>query len=148
MPAEKRPNDETQIRQLLDDYAEAIRNKDEEVALSFYADDVVCFELAPPLMFQSPQDVDGGFQAWFDTWQSPIESESHDLRIAVDGDVAFAHALRRMAGIKKDGERVDLWYRATCGLRREKGEWKIVHVHNSVPFYMDGSLRAAVDLKP
>jgi ketosteroid isomerase-like protein len=28
------------------------------------------------------------------------------------------------------------------------GEWRIVHDHSSVPFYMDGSYRAAVDLKP
>jgi PhnB protein len=26
--------------------------------------------------------------------------------------------------------------------------WKIAHLHQSVPMYMDGSLRAAVDLKP
>jgi PhnB protein len=29
-----------------------------------------------------------------------------------------------------------------------RGAWKIVHEHSSTPFYMDGSYRAAVDLKP
>jgi len=33
-------------------------------------------------------------------------------------------------------------------LRREEGDWRIVHEHTSVPFYMDGSLRPAFDLKP
>ena len=28
------------------------------------------------------------------------------------------------------------------------GTWKIAHEHTSVPFYMDGSFRAAVDLEP
>jgi PhnB protein len=147
MPAHERPNDETLIRQLLDDYAEAIRHKDAEAALSYLADDAVCFDLAPPLRFGGPESA-GSLQEWFETWRSPIDFESRDLRVAVGGDVAFAHALRRMVGVKTDGQRVDLWYRATCGLRKEKGEWKIVHVHDSVPFYMDGSLRAAVDLKP
>jgi PhnB protein len=33
-------------------------------------------------------------------------------------------------------------------LRRENGEWSIVHEHESVPFLMDGSDKAALDLKP
>jgi ketosteroid isomerase-like protein len=32
--------------------------------------------------------------------------------------------------------------------RDEHGAWKIAHEHTSVPFYMDGSFRAAIDLKP
>jgi len=53
-----------------------------------------------------------------------------------------------MTGTKKDGEQVSLWFRATACLRREDGGWKITHVHNSVPFAMDGSDRALLDLKP
>lgn len=30
----------------------------------------------------------------------------------------------------------------------EVGGWKIAHTHSSVPFYMEGSYRAAVDLHP
>lgn len=39
-----------------------------------------------------------------------------------------------------------LWVRVTAGLRKIKGRWIVVHEHVSTPFYMDGSLRAAVDL--
>jgi ketosteroid isomerase-like protein len=38
--------------------------------------------------------------------------------------------------------------RATVGLRRIGGRWQVTHEHSSVPFYMDGSYRAAVDLQP
>lgn len=41
-----------------------------------------------------------------------------------------------------------LWYRVTIGLRRVDGRWLVVHEHESVPFLMDGSFAAAVDLKP
>jgi PhnB protein len=41
-----------------------------------------------------------------------------------------------------------VWFRLTLGLRKLGGEWKIAHHHESVPFYMDGSYRAAVDLVP
>jgi ketosteroid isomerase-like protein len=40
------------------------------------------------------------------------------------------------------------WVRATVCFRRVRGAWKVVHEHSSVPLYMDGSERAAVDLKP
>ena len=46
------------------------------------------------------------------------------------------------------GEDQDLWYRSTVCLRKTEGRWRIVHDHTSVPFYIDGSYRAAVDLKP
>jgi ketosteroid isomerase-like protein len=53
-----------------------------------------------------------------------------------------------MTGTKTDGQKVDLWFRATACLIRRTGRWRIEHVHNSVPFAMDGSYRALLDLKP
>jgi ketosteroid isomerase-like protein len=47
-----------------------------------------------------------------------------------------------------DGEKVDMWLRETLCFRKIDGKWKITHEHESVPFYMDGSFKAAVDLKP
>ena len=38
--------------------------------------------------------------------------------------------------------------RASVGLRKVDGRWQVTHAHASVPFYMDGSDRAAVDLRP
>ena len=56
------------------------------------------------------------------------------------------------AAVKRAGidhwEKVDLWVRCTAGLSRRGGAWKITHQHTSVPFLMDGSFKAAVDLKP
>ncbi|MDD7940478.1 nuclear transport factor 2 family protein [Actinomycetospora lutea] len=41
-----------------------------------------------------------------------------------------------------------LWFRSTYALRRRDGAWAIVHQHESVPFHMDGSFRAATELTP
>ena len=71
-----------------------------------------------------------------------------DLNVSSAEDVAFCTSLNHMTGTKTDGEPVDLWFRATYGLRKIDGRWVIVHEHESVPFYMDGSYRAAVDLRP
>ena len=89
-----------------------------------------------------------GIQSWFDTWSGGIESKSQKLTIRVGGDLAYAFSLQHMTGTKIDGERVDLWFRATACFVRQNGGWKITHVHNSVPFAMDGSDRALLDLKP
>jgi PhnB protein len=53
-----------------------------------------------------------------------------------------------MTGKKVGGETVDVWVRCTGGFRRDGDAWQIAHQHTSVPFYMDGSFKAAVDLKP
>jgi len=53
-----------------------------------------------------------------------------------------------MTGRKTDGNDVDLWYRTTACLRRTSDGWRIAHLHNSVPFAMDGSGRALLDLRP
>jgi ketosteroid isomerase-like protein len=41
-----------------------------------------------------------------------------------------------------------MWFWFTAGLRKQNGSWQIAHLHGSVPFYMDGTMKAAVDLAP
>ena len=108
--------------------------------------DAVIFDLAPPLAHKI--DVPG-LAAWLDSWEGPVSIETHDLSIDIDGNLAFCHALQKVgARTKTGGEHAEWWQRATICLRRIDDVWKIVHEHQSVPFYMDGSYRAAVDLKP
>jgi ketosteroid isomerase-like protein len=105
----------------------------------------VSFSLAPPLRNAGGK---AALAAWFETWDGPIGLELKDLKITAGEEVAFASTLMRMTGRKTDGAKTDLWHRMTFGLRRVRGAWRIVHEHASVPFYMDGSFRAAVDLTP
>ena len=141
--------DEIQISKLLDSYTAAIRAKDARATVAHYSRDVVAYDLAPPLAIEASKERDPkNIQQWFDTWSSPIESTPRDLEIVVGDGVAYAFGLRHMTGTKTNGERVDLWFRATACFRREDGAWRITHVHNSVPFAMDGSQRALLDLKP
>ena len=140
------PRAEAQIRALIDDWARAMRAKDVDGVMAHYAPDAVTFDLAPPLISTGADAR--GLQAWFSTWQSPLGYEIRDLNITAGDEVAFCHSLNRLSGTKTDGERADIWFRLTLGLRRIGGEWRIAHQHESVPFYMDGSYRAAVDLKP
>jgi ketosteroid isomerase-like protein len=137
------------IRAVLDALEGAIRKRDAAAAVAVYAEDAVAYDLAPPLRIEGRALRDpAGIQAWFDTWAGPIESKPHRLTIRVGGDIAYAFGLRHMSGTKVGGEKVDLWFRSTACLVREQGGWKIAHVHDSVPFAMDGSNRALLDLTP
>ena len=56
-----------------------------------------------------------------------------DLDVRVVGKVAYAHATWKMDFVFKDGTRRRLEGRLTEVLEKEKGKWKIVHEHASVP---------------
>jgi PhnB protein len=139
-------DDVKQIRNLIDDWAAGLRTKDATRVKRHGTKDMVHFSLAPPLI----ADESGayGLEAWFDTWQGPLGYELRDLEIVTGDGVAFSHSLNHLTGTKKSGETSDVWFRSTLGFRKVNGEWKIAHEHESVPFLMDGSDKAALDLKP
>jgi uncharacterized protein (TIGR02246 family) len=139
---------QAQIRQLIDRWAEALRAKDVSAVMSHYATDIVAFDLAPPLQYRGADVYRKNWEAWFPTFRGPIGYEIRDLNIAASDDVAFCHSFNRITGTRTDDEKTDVWVRATVCCRKIDGKWKIVHEHQSVPFYMDGSFRAAVDLMP
>lgn len=140
-------SDEARIRDLVEDWANALRAKDVDALMAHYAPDLLAFDLAPPL--QHARDaMRKGLEAWFPTFKGRIGYEISGLRITAGEDIAFGHSLNRISGARTDGTQTDVWVRATICFRRIDGAWKVVHEHTSVPFYMDGSFRAAVDLKP
>jgi PhnB protein len=144
--------DDAEIRAVIEQWAEALRHKDAQGVLSYYAPKVIHFSLAPPLL-STVSTKEGltnpeGLNSWFATGEGAIGYEIHDPDIMIGESVAFSHSLNRMQGTKTDGGKADIWFRQTFGFHRIDGEWKIVHEHESVPFYMDGSFKAAIDLKP
>jgi PhnB protein len=140
------PDGRAEIRLIVEAQIEALRARDAQALLAHHAADLVAFDLAPPLMTRGPDLA--GTEAWLATWSGPIELEVHELSIELADPIGYGTSLNRMRGTKTDGTRVDLWVRATVGYRRIEGRWRIVHEHVSVPFYMDGSDRAALDLAP
>jgi uncharacterized protein (TIGR02246 family) len=145
----RKATEETQIRWILDDRIDALRVRDAKRFMSHFADDFVTFELAPPLQYTEGASGNAeGLEAWFTSFKGPVDYQMQDLRISASDSVAFCHSLYHITGTKTDGHRTDMWTRQTLCLRKIDGEWKISHSHMSVPFYMDGSDKASLDLKP
>ena len=142
-------SEDAEIRKLIADRAQAIRERDAPRAVGFYADDIVNFDLAPPLAYRGREATDPAeLQDWFDSWTSPIELDFDRLVVCAADEVAFAHGLMRMRGTRTDDSRTDVWARLTLGFAKRGGAWKIVHEHQSFPTRMDGSGQSASDLQP
>ena len=140
--------DESRIRQIVEQKAAAMGTQDAAGMVAHYDPEVVQFSLAPPLRQASAEARSAeSTQKWLDGLQGKVSLEVRDLDITVGGDVAFCHSLNRM--VSEGGPQdFSLWFRSTLGLRRIDGDWVITHEHQSTPFYMDGSFRAALDLTP
>lgn len=139
--------DEAAILDLLSTLHQANHDKNSAAFAAGFTADAAIFNLAPPLIHHGI-DLEEK-QAWFDSWETPVEIESRDFKVTVSGDFAFGYGFLHMGGTKKGAERaVSFWMRETVCLERHGSGWRIVHEHTSVPFYMDGSLRPAFDLNP
>ena len=136
--------DRAEIETLFQTLAKAHADHDVEAIVEAYAQDAVIYDLAPPLGRRGINR--DSVAAWLDSWDGPIRIDASDVSLTVEGNLAFSSALTRMRG-RQGSEEQDMWYRTTLCLRKTSGQWRIVHEHTSVPFYMDGSYRAAVDLK-
>ena len=137
-------DDEAAIRRILDDRRHALRAKDAETLVGHDAPNILSYDLAPPLASRGADLA--AIRRWLDTWVGPIDLDFQELRIDVADGLAVSTGLSRMRGTKTDGVKVDLWARATMAYRKVDGRWTVIHEHVSVPFYMDGSDRAALDL--
>jgi ketosteroid isomerase-like protein len=141
----------TDVHAVLDEFAAAHAAHDADGLFALYSDDIVSYSLAPPLQ-QGRHTAYGtrdGIRAWFAGFDGPVQITHNDPVVHQDGDLAFAHTLTQMTATRAgQDESFSIWYRSTFGLRRIDGSWRITHRHDSTPFYMDGSYRAATDLEP
>lgn len=138
-----------EIRDVIEARYDRLADGDIAGVLSAYAPKVVEFSLAPPLGGWTDGQDPAPLAAWVATFEAPPRRRVTRLEITASADVAFATSIDSMTATPKGSDSsFTLWHRVTLGLRRLDGRWLIAHEHASVPFYMDGSLKAAVDLEP
>ena len=144
---ENKKNDEAEIKRVIEGGVEAIHDKNIEGVMSIYAQEVVSFDIVPPLRYVGADAYRKRWEETFSSFQGPIGYEIHDLNITVGDDVAFTHSLNRISGTMNNGQKTDLWLRWTACFRKINGKWLIVHHQNSVPVDL-ATGRAVFSLKP
>ena len=138
--------DAADIRAILEDLSAAYRTKDAQAIGRHYAPGARIADLAPPLLRHGFHPE--GIQTWLDGWHGPVDIATRDVVVDVDGALAVAHGLQHVRTRTRSGEDAAWWSRVTRTFARTPAGWRITHEHDSVPFHMDGSFRAAVDLEP
>jgi ketosteroid isomerase-like protein len=125
---------ELQIRALLEEWAKATREGRLDDVLENHAENLVIFDVLPPLMYTSA----AAYRKSWDDWQPQTQGDSRfdieDLSVAAGDQVAFAHCLIQCGGTLPDGKTFNDTVRATFCLRKISGAWKVVHQHVSKPF--------------
>ncbi|MGQ9425110.1 YybH family protein [Gilvimarinus sp. F26214L] len=138
-------SEHTEIEVLLRKLEKAHAGRSAAAITELYQPDAVIFDLAPPLGHRGIHR--DGVEEWLASWDGPIGLTVSCMEITAHRDLAVVSAFNRIEG-RQNGIEQDLWYRNTLTLRKTGDGWRIAHDHSSVPFYMDGSYRAAVDLQP
>jgi ketosteroid isomerase-like protein len=138
---------EAEIRAIMEARVGAVRAKDAAALVAQHAADVVSYDLLEPLQYRGAEAVRRRAQQWFDGYDGPMTYEIVELQVVAAFDVAFCYGLHHVTGKTRDGKHIDMFWRATQGLQRIDGTWRIVHEHSSVPFDM-ASGKVSFDLRP
>ena len=128
------PDDETEIRRLLERWATAVHTGHLDTVLADHAADIVMFDVPPP------NEGVRGMAAYRETWPPFFEwqrsggsFELTELEVTAGADVAFAWALL-ICGTADDRARDPSFrLRLTLGLRKVDGRWVVTHEHHSFP---------------
>lgn len=135
------------VQSVLQALRQGLHDRNAAAVTAQFSPDATIFDLAPPLA----HGVDtAGLEAWLKTWDGPVEEDMPSPTIMVGGDLAVVHGLARISARSRAEDAQAVWWQRTtvCLRKQADGDWKIVHEHSSVPFHMDGSFRAAIDLQP
>jgi uncharacterized protein (TIGR02246 family) len=125
--------DEAAIREVIENWAAAVRRKDLDAILRHHAGNMLMFDVPPPLVSRGIDQYRKTWDLFFSWARDPVVFNISEMDITAGDDVAFVTALMRCAGTEANGEDLDLYFRLTVGLQKVDRQWVVVHEHHSIP---------------
>ena len=122
-------NDDVRIREIIQSWAEAVRNIDIKGILANHSEDILMFDVPPPLESKGIAEYEETWVYFYQYFKKGDTWELRDIDVTAGGDAAFATFLVKCGGT--DGNGFDV--RVTMGFKKINGEWAIAHEHHSVP---------------
>jgi uncharacterized protein (TIGR02246 family) len=122
---------EGQIKALIEAWADAVRRHDLPAILAHHDDDIVMFDVPPPLQSRGMEEYRKTWDLFFKYHKPSQTFDIEELAITAGDDVAFAIAIMRC--VSSPPEEGGFLFRLTIGLRKIAGAWRITHEHHSVP---------------
>jgi ketosteroid isomerase-like protein len=120
---------ESRIRTIIEAWADAVRRHDYSGILAHHEQDIVMFDVPPPLQSRGMDAYKKTWDLFFECHRPSQAFDIEELAITAGEDVGFAVAIMRCASPEEGG----LLFRLTIGLRKVDGDWRIAHEHHSVP---------------
>ena len=125
--------DQMQIQTLIERWAKAVRDENREEIRADHDSDILMFDVPPPFLSRGIDAYMATWELFFSCSKKPVAFDFHDVNITAGQDVAFATAIGRCVNTTPNGERENLEFRLTMGLRKFDGQWRIMHEHHSLP---------------
>ncbi|QUH02808.1 nuclear transport factor 2 family protein [Saccharopolyspora erythraea] len=127
-------DDTAQVRELVESWARAVRDRDLDGILAHHSPDLVFYDVPEPGRFRG---LDAYRRSWgeeFFPWFGDSGLfELDELEVTAGPETAFCHCVVRCAGSGPDADPAEqLDVRLTMGLARRGGQWSVVHEHHSV----------------
>ncbi len=126
---------EAEIKALIEAWADAVRRHDLPAIMAHHDDDIVMFDVPPPLQSRGLAEYKQTWDLFFAYHQPWQAFDVEELRMYVGDTVAFAVAIMRCGSATVSGSPVPggFQFRLTIGLCKVDGGWRIQHEHHSVP---------------
>jgi uncharacterized protein (TIGR02246 family) len=143
-------NDDTaakEVRGWLDRWTKAFEKQDVDAIMALYADDVVAYDVVPPLQYIGKAAYRADYQQFLSQYEGDLRVEVRDLHVGGTGDLAYAAGVELISGRLKNGQKSNVWLRFTSLFRKSDGRWLDFHDHVSVPADIESG-KAMLDLKP
>ena len=131
--SDNRTRDEAAIRDLVENWARAVRTKNLNGILSNHSSDILMFDVPPPVQSKGIEAYKKTWDLFFSWSQDSRVFDISEMNICAGNDVAFVTALMRCAGTEANGNKTELEFRLTIGLRKIGGQWIVMHEHHSIP---------------
>jgi uncharacterized protein (TIGR02246 family) len=127
-------NDETEIRQLIENWAAAVHEGDMDGVLRDHADDIVMFDVPPPDQgVRGIADYEASWPVFFKWQASGALFDIESLEVTSSDEVAYAFAILRCGKPQDLNANPERRLRISFGLRKQDGRWVVSHEHHSFP---------------
>jgi uncharacterized protein (TIGR02246 family) len=136
-----------EIRGWLDHWRKAVGAKDVDRVMELYTDDVVAYDVVPPLQYIGKAAYRADYQQFFSQYDSDLHVETRDLHVGASGEFGYATGLQMISGTLKHGQKSGMWVRFTSLYRKVNSKWLDFHDHVSVPADIETG-KAMLELQP
>ncbi|MEZ0612014.1 nuclear transport factor 2 family protein [Fibrella sp. WM1] len=127
-------SNQEQIEQLIRGQEQAVQQKNIDGAMAHYSIDVVSFDVVNTLQKVGIESCRKRLESWLDQFPTSFSYAIETLSVVANDELGFGYSFNHVNGLLANGDEIDMRWRSTVCLRKERAQWLITHEHSSVPF--------------